>query len=184
MKKIIYSAIFVASVLIAFFVTKSFMDKSPQEDVVEPVDTVPAPIVRQDTIPQDSPSTKETDDEDVILDNPSSSISPLPPTPPQPTPPQPTPPPPTSSQTEPVKITQQEVKTLIVNGKYEKDARLSKRYGIEYVDVNDDDFGELQQNFTFVQQQVEFENWRDFEVVGLDYDESGKVNVVKIRPVY
>lgn len=174
MKKIIYSAIFVASVLIAFFVTKSFMDKSPQEDVVEPVDTVPAPIVRQDTIPQDSPSTKETDDENVILDNPSSSISPLPPTPPQPT----------SSQTEPVKITQQEVKTLIVNGKYEKDARLSKRYGIEYVDVNDDDFGELQQNFTFVQQQVEFENWRDFEVVGLDYDESGKVNVVKIRPVY
>lgn len=84
----------------------------------------------------------------------------------------------------PVKITPQEVKNLIVNGGYERDTRLSKKYGIEYVDISDDDFDNLQQNFTFVQQQIEFENWRDFEVLDLGFDEQGKVNSVQIRPIY
>lgn len=84
-----------------------------------------------------------------------------------------------------VNISFDEIKKLIMNGRYEKDNRLSKKYKIEYLDVSDDDaMSGLQQNFTFIQQQIEFENWRGFEVVGLDYDEHGLVNLVKIQPIY
>lgn len=86
----------------------------------------------------------------------------------------------------PVKMSLSEMKRIITNGTYEKDHRLSKRYKIEYVDVSDDDaITGLQQNFTFIQERIEFETWRDFEVVGLDYDgNTGLVNYVKIRPIY
>jgi UPF0288 family protein (methanogenesis marker protein 3) len=83
-----------------------------------------------------------------------------------------------------VNISLSDVKKMIQNGKYSRDYRISKNYRIQYTDVSDDDFGNLQQNLTNVQEQVEWGNWRDFEVVGLDYDESGKVNCIIIRPVY
>ena len=82
-------------------------------------------------------------------------------------------------------ITNEEMKKLILSGKYEKDKRIAKEYSIQYMDVSDDDIEGLQQNLTFVQQQIEFGNWKDFSVNGIDYDKkSGKVNIIKIQPIY
>lgn len=84
-----------------------------------------------------------------------------------------------------VKITTKEIKELIQNGKYVNDKRIAKEYSIQYMDVSDDDIEGLQQNLTFVQQQIEFGNWKDFSVNGFDYDKkSGKVNIIKIQPIY
>ena len=175
MKKLVYSLVFIVCAVIAFGVTKQ-CKPTPLEDSII-TDTVDAVINDSDSISAGMPEVSDTSNE--ISASRQDSVSPATEsksksgTEPEP---KPTP--------TPVRISPQEVKALIVHGKYEKDARLSKKYNIEYEDVSDDDFGELQQNLTFVQQQVEFEKWRDFEVVGLDFDEQGKVNIVKIRPIY
>ena len=85
----------------------------------------------------------------------------------------------------PIKITDDELNALIKNGRYVNDRRIAKNYKIEYEGVSDDDIDGLQQNLTFVQQQVEYENWRGFEASVGGYDESsGKVNLIKIKPIY
>ena len=109
-------------------------------------------------------SVEQKDTDDVIVPD-TSTIVPVPP--------------------KPIKITDDELNALIKNGRYVNDRRIAKNYKIEYEGVSDDDIDGLQQNLTFVQQQVEYENWRGFEASVGGYDESsGKVNLIKIKPIY
>lgn len=165
MKKKYIIPVFIACASTSFFTTKLLKENSKTEDdtihVVKPIidvrDTIP------DTIPAPIPSPPGTDTVVVVPD----TI-----VPPRPVP-------------RPVNITNEEVKNLIITGRYDLDQRIARRYRIEYLDVNDDDMEGLQQNLTSVQNMVEFGNWRDIEVAGLGFERlTGKVNLVKIRPVY
>lgn len=176
MKKVLIFFLFIVSGLIAFFVTKSISGKSASDDIsVEPieyidsfevvgdsVDTIVAePIIIIEPTPGDSISGQNNNKKGQnIPDNPV----------PKPH----------------VSISFSKVKELIQKGTYDKDKRISKTYRIEYEDVSDDDMEGLKQNLTSIQEDfIETGTWRDFEVIGLDYDEqSGLVNVVKIRPIY
>jgi len=142
----------------SYYVTKNFMNHQQDEEQKPVIDTTTV------ILPTDSDSIVEQKDTDSI-------IKPVVPDPPTPDP-------------KPVNISLSDVKSLIQNGKYENDRRISRSYKIEYVDVNDDDIDGLQQNLTFVQQQVDYENWRDFDVVGIGFDSNGRVNLIKIQPVY
>ena len=55
-------------------------------------------------------------------------------------------------------ISRNEVKHMIINGSFEKEKghRLSKNYTIEYVDVSNDDATELQKDFTFIQERLNY----------------------------
>lgn len=176
MKKVLILFLFIVSVLIAYFVTKSISGKSASDDISEePIEYIDSFEVIGDTI--------DTIVVDPIVTPDPSPVDPI-------IVPKPEPGPNVPDNPEPIKkrvnISLSEMKQLIQSGTYDKDKRIAKKYSIEYEDVSDDDVLEgLQQNFTFIQQRVEFETWRDFEVIGLDYDEqSGLVNLVKIRPIY
>lgn len=176
MKKVLILFLFIVSVLIAYFVTKSISGNSVSEDIPEPkeyIDTFEVNSNTMDTIVDEPIVTPEPTPDDPIIE-PKSEPNVGPKCPDNPSP------------AKHVNISLSEVKELIQKGTYDKDKRIAKKYRIEYEDVSDDDALEgLQQNFTFIQQRVEFETWRDFEVIGIDYDEqSGLVNVVKIRPIY
>ncbi len=82
-------------------------------------------------------------------------------------------------------ITNEEMKKLILSGKYEKDKRIAKEYRIEYIDVNDDDIEGLKRDDLTSVQLCVGAVWTDIKVEGLGYDEkTGKVNIIKIRPIY
>lgn len=200
MKKVYIVLLFIISVLVAFFVTKSISgDKNPDN---EHPDTIP--VKRDTTI---------TTDTTVTIDNPVDTLV------------VPNPPKPDSNDEvqkkrmedkitdslknankrnrldttvvksdsikpkKHVKISLAEVKNLIMTGKYTKDKRISKNYSIAYEDVSDDDLeAGLQQNLQYVQDRVAYGEdgggWRGFEVVDLDYDSKGLVNRIVIRPIY
>ena len=170
MKKIFSIILFAVCVLIGYYVSKELIKNSGEftpgpepvpvpvdSDTIKPVPPLPVPV------PVDSDTIK--------------------PVPPQPVPPQPVPPQPVPKPAH-VNISTQEIKKLISNGGYERDSRISKKYKIKYQDVSDDDWDNLQQNFTYIQERINFEAWRDFDVVDMDYDEQGKVNQVTIKPIY
>lgn len=177
MKKLYIVLLFIISVLVAFFVTKSISgDKNP---VPENPDTIPVTV--------DSTDTTETID--VPVDTPVVPDPPKPDPTPGLNPPRPKPIADTIRTKKHVKITFAEVKNLIMSGKYTRDKRISKEYSIAYEDVSDDDFeAGLQQNLQYVQDRVAYGEdgggWRGFEVVGLDYDSKGLVNRIVIRPIY
>ena len=181
MKRIYSIILFIVCVLIGYFVSKEFIPNKTNNGDDLPVDTTG---ITNDTITIDSTTIKdeetnttpslskeETDPSTNTITNPTPtpSIKPK----------EPTPSPPAH-----VNISLQEIKSLIQTGKYARDTRIAKNYKIQYTDVSDDDTDNLQQNFTYIQQRVEYETWRDFEVVSIDYDEQGKVNNVTIRPIY
>lgn len=174
MKKIYLSLALLIIAGGSYYVTKSFLNhqqsvdiKSPGHQSVEQKDTDDVIVPDTSTIvpvpPKSKPEEpKDTDDVIVPVTN---TIVPVPP--------------------KPIKITDDELNALIKNGRYVNDRRIAKNYKIEYEGVSDDDIDGLQQNLTFVQQQVEYENWRGFEASVGGYDESsGKVNLIKIKPIY
>lgn len=188
MKRIYIIIIFIVCVVVAFFVTKAILDKpvvepNPPSEIlpddtteIDPVvvpEPTPVPVVEKD-IKQDETLKKENKGKDKGLVEEESDMN-------------------AKKEDTPkkhVNISLSEMKQLIENGTYVRDRRLSKKYKIEYVDISEDDALEgLQQNLTYVQQRVDFgddddNGWRGFEVVGLDYDEQGLVNCVKIKPIY
>lgn len=172
MKRIYSIILFIVCVLIGYFVSKEFIPKNKVQ--VDPNPQVTDTI--SDTIKEEKADTIPSTSEEEP--NPSPIIDPTP-TPPSIESKEPTPPTPAH-----VNISLQEIKSLIQTGKYARDPRIAKNYKIQYTDVSDDDTDNLQQNFTYIQQRVEYETWRDFEVVSIDYDEQGKVNNVTIRPIY
>lgn len=187
MKKFYFVLFFIISAISAFFITKYINEsREPKLDVdtTKVVGNSSDTLQDSDTLPTNISDTVSLDNNKGVIteksQNPSNpSIKPV------------NPGNLVKNDTIPVKpqkhvnISPNEIKNLIKTGRYTSDRRISKNYSIEYVDVSDDDMGELQQNFTFVQERVEFETWRDFEVVGIDYDEkNGLVNCVKIRPIY
>lgn len=180
MKKIYSVLLFVACALIGFFVSKGLLRKEDPVVIIEepipstPKDEVPN-VLSQDTITKDQTSSEPTpapiiekDKEETKTETKTENK------------------PDAKTETKPshVNISHQEMKSLIQTGKYARDLRIAKNYKITYTDVSDDDMDNLQQNFTYIQQRVEYETWRDFEVVGIDYDEQGKVNDVTIKPIY
>jgi len=200
MKKLYIVLLFIISVLVAFFVTRSISeDKSPvsesivlepesPEVVVNPVDTPCSPEISQ---PQtiNPPNRNQKNKTEGMVTNPQKNPA-LPIVKPRE--------PgnvdkPDTIKVKPKKhvtITPAEVKKLIMTGRYTKDKRIAKNYSIEYVDVSDDDINAgLQQNLQYVQDRVEYGEdgggWRGFEVVDLDYNsETGLVNRIIIRPIY
>lgn len=178
MKKLYIVLLFVISVLITFFVTKSISgDSNPVPDYLDTIpDTTGTIVINYDSV--DTPI--------VPL-----SPNPVPDSPKvvKPKPPIPIPDPDSLKAKKHVKISTAEVKNLIMTGKYTRDKRISKEYSIDYVDVSDDDLNSgLQQNLQYVQDRVAYgedgDGWRGFEVVDLDYDSKGLVNRIVIRPVY
>lgn len=141
----------------SYYVTKNFMNHQQDEEQEPVIDTTTV------ILPTDSDSIVEQKDTDSI-------IKPVVPDPPTPDP-------------RPVNISFSEVKQLIMNGKYEKDKRISKKYVVEYDDLNDDD-ADIQCNLQAVRDMVDYDNWKDFQVINLGYDNQGRVNKVTIRPVY
>lgn len=174
MKKLYIAIVFITCVIASFFITRRVLDKpleSKNESVVNPTDTPKAekPITQI----VDTPKI-QTINESIGQSSEVKEVQPTVKTEIQ-----------SQKENKHVNISLSEVKNLIVEGTYDKDRRLSKKYTINYVEVNDDDIGELQQNLTFVQQQIEFEKWRDIEVVGIGFDEkNGLVNYIKIQPIY
>lgn len=188
MKRIYIIIIFIVCVVVAFFVTRTILDKpvvkpNPQPEIlpddtteIDPVvvpEPTPVPVVEKD-IKQDETLEKKDKRKDKGLVEKESDMN-------------------AKKEDTPkkhVNISYLEMKQLIENGTYDKDRRLSKKYRIEYVDISDDDAIEgLQQNLEHVKDRVELgkdddNGWRGFEVVGLDYDEQGLVNCVKIKPKY
>ena len=162
MKKLFIFVVFAICVIASIFITKRIIEKP------EPTPTnLPTPVSQQDPTPASQPDP-----------TPASQPDPAPASQPDPAP------------VPHVKITFAEIKKLIKNGTYERDRRISKQYSVEYVEVSEDDaITGLQQNLTYVQERVEYgedgDGWRDFDVVGVDYDKkSGLVNCIKIKPIY
>lgn len=186
MKKLYVIIIFIVSVVAAYYVTKTISDKQVEEPVSDTLTQDSVSAITGDSIKASEPllaidkkeelkkeviaekKEKEKAKKEIVKKEESLKDAPK----------------------KHVNISLSEMKQLIVSGKYVNDRRLSKKYRIEYVDISDDDALEgLQQNFTYVQQRVEFgddddNGWRGFEVVGLDYDERGLVNRIKIKPIY
>lgn len=186
MRTVYIIIIFIISVLSAFFITKAVLDKPVDNPVKKGIKKNTNTIPVQDTVDVSKSSTipdsksvetlkmqekEKTIEKEKDKDNKESNIK-------------------EEVPQKHVNISCSEMKQLIVKGTYVRDRRLSKKYRIEYVDVSDDDALEgLQQNLTYIQQRVEFgddddNGWRGFEVVGLDFDDQGLVNCIKIKPIY
>lgn len=80
----------------------------------------------------------------------------------------------------PVEISNEELKSLILNGKYTKDSRIAENCMVEYVDANN---RSQQKNLSFVCQQIINKKWRDIKVESSEVDGNmGKVCLVRIIP--
>lgn len=184
MRTVYIIIIFIICVVAAFFITKAVLDKPVDNpvkiEIKKDTDTIPVKdtvdVSESSTIPDSkSIETLKIQEKEKTIekekDNKESSIK-------------------EEVPQKHVNISCSEMKQLIVKGTYVRDRRISKKYRIEYVDVSDDDALEgLQQNLTYIQQRVEFgddddNGWRGFEVVGLDFDDQGLVNCIKIKPIY
>lgn len=184
MRTVYIIIIFIISVVVAFFITKAVLDKPVDNPIKKAIkkdtDTIPVQdtvdVSESSTIPDSkSVETLKIQEKEKNIekdkDNKESNIK-------------------EEAPQKHVNISCSEMKQLIVKGTYVRDRRLSKKYRIEYVDVSDDDaLDGLQQNLTYIQQRVEFgddddNGWRGFEVVGLDFDDQGLVNCIKIKPIY
>ena len=166
MKKVFIVVLFVISFIAAFFITRSLGSKEETGNEPVKIDSVKTVLkesfdISKNTEKGDSLNVNKKEkkvedktDKDEI-----------------------------KTEKKPAAISCSDMKVLIMNGSYAKDKRISKNYSVEYDELNDDD-ADIKNNLQAIRDMVDYENWKDFEVIGLGYDNQGRVNKVTIRPVY
>lgn len=177
MKKIFIVILFIASSIAAFFVTKTFWGKEEAKSETDDLGKIVAVedvkdstgisnelmVASVDTLLVDENKVKNNEikkkdeKEKEINDE--------------------------KKEEKPVKISCAEVKELIMSGTFDRDGRIKANCNVEYDDLSDDDI-DIQNNLQAVQDAVQYERWRDFEVIKLGYDKKGRVNSVFVRPIY
>lgn len=167
MKKVFIVVLFVISFIAAFFITRSLGSKEetgPETVKIDSVNTVPKDSSDITINAEEKKDSLNVNKKEKKVEDKTNKDD-------------------VKTEKKPAAISCSDMKVLIMNGNYVNDKRISKNYSVEYDELNDDD-ADIQNNLPAVRNMVDYEIWKDFEVISLGFDNQGRVNKVTIRPVY